>query len=108
MEEYLFSTKSYKKLLLSDTNTSTDFIPKYISGINHPEFSRYLLSENRKYTTEESYLYKILEGEEIDIDWAVYYGDLEVIKYLYSKGLEVTEDGINGAARNGRVTSKTT
>jgi hypothetical protein len=47
---------------------------KYISEINYPKFTRYLVLENRKYTlvvtskTEKSYLYKLLEGEETDID----------------------------------------
>jgi hypothetical protein len=39
---------------------------KYVSGLNHPEFTRYLVSENRKYTIEESYLYNLLEGKDID------------------------------------------
>jgi hypothetical protein len=130
MTEYLLSTKNYEELLLTDTNTSTDFIPKYISGINYHEFTRYLVSENIEYTTEESSLYKLLEDKEIDIDdaaenghlevvkylykqgieateygidYAVRYGHLEVVKYLYSKKLEPTRDGIDDAAENGRI-----
>jgi hypothetical protein len=71
--------------------------------------------KNRKYTTEESYLYKILNGEEIDVDWAVKYGHLEVVKYLYSKRgsatscnidrpkTKATEEGINWAVEYGHL-----
>jgi hypothetical protein len=102
MVDYLYSTKNYKKLL-TDTNTSTDFIANYISGINYPGFTRYLVSENRKYTTEESYLYKLLEGEEIDIDIAARDGHLEVVKYLYKKGVVATKWGIDYAAYYGHL-----
>jgi hypothetical protein len=75
-------------------------------------------------------LYKLLEGEVIDIDLfmdqeveeieyvhhdvpkgiakAAEDGDLEVVKYLYSKDLIVTKYAICEAGKNGRVTSKTT
>jgi hypothetical protein len=58
--EYLYSTKNYEKLLLTDVNTSNDFIPRYISGTKYPKFNRYLVPENKKYSTKEYYLYKIL------------------------------------------------
>jgi hypothetical protein len=109
MAEYIYSTKNYKEILLINTCTSTDFIAKYISGLNYTGFTRYLISENRKYTTvkrlktEESYLYKILEGEEFDIGYAVINGHLEVVKYLYGKGLKANEDGIGFAAENGHL-----
>jgi hypothetical protein len=108
MVEYLYSCDYYDKLLLTDTNTSTDYIPKYISKLNNPEFSRYLVSKNRKYTTKESYLYKILEGEDIGINNAARNGHLEIVKYLYSQGVKASEWVVNWAAMNGRVTSKTT
>jgi ankyrin repeat protein len=83
MAEYLLSAKNYEKLLLTDTNINTDFIPKYISGLNHPGFTRYSISKNRKYTIRKSYLYKQLEGRKINTKNAVIEGRLEIIKYLY-------------------------
>jgi hypothetical protein len=80
MVEYLYQTENYAELLLTDNNNiSTDFIPTYISGITHSGFTRYLASENRKYTIEESYLYKILEYIETNINDVTLNGKLEEV-----------------------------
>jgi hypothetical protein len=109
MAEYLLSTKNYKKLLLTDTNTSTDFILKYISVLNHPGFTRYSASENRKYTTKVSCLYKLVKDDEINIHEAGKNGNLELVKYMYNKGegetpgYEGNEEGIDEAGKNGHL-----
>jgi hypothetical protein len=109
MTDYLLSTKNYEKLLLIDTNTFTNFVPKYISGLDYPEFTRYLVSENRNYTKEKSYLYKTLEGEEIDINDEAMNGRLELVKYMHSKDVsgmpntKLTSWGVDNAAENGHL-----
>jgi hypothetical protein len=103
MVEYFYSNENYEKLLLTDTNTSTEFIQKYISGINYPGFTRYLVSENIGYTTKGSYLSSKLRGKKININHAAEYGYPELVKYLYDRGVKATEDDINEAVENGHL-----
>jgi hypothetical protein len=44
-----------------------------------------------------------LEASEWGIDRAAEYGHLEVVKYLYGKGVKATEYGIDMAAYNGHL-----
>jgi ankyrin repeat protein len=107
MVEYILSTKNYKELLLTNTNISTKFIIKYLPEINHHGLNRYSLSENIEHTLKQSFLYKLFESEEIDV--AAKNGHLEVVKYLYEKGLveriktKDNEHSINWAAMNGHL-----
>jgi hypothetical protein len=70
--------------LLTDNNTSYDFIFQHISTLEHSNITRYLISENKKYTLNYSYLYKILKNEKININKEIENGHLEIVKYLYN------------------------
>jgi NADPH-dependent curcumin reductase CurA len=91
MAEYLFSDNvedsfNYDILLLTDINTSTFCIAKYLFVLNYPDFDRYSGIQNVG-ELKESYLCLLLKGDTININYAAGEGHLEVVKYLYSKGL---------------------
>jgi hypothetical protein len=89
-----YSIKNYENLLLTDANISVKLPFEVID--------RYLVSKSK-----DSYLYKIITNNYIvtkyDIYYAVKNGNLEIVKYLYSKGLTTDESSIYRAANNGHL-----
>jgi ankyrin repeat protein len=85
MVEYLYSTKNYKKLLLTDVEVNGSFVSKYISGITVSDFTRYNLKIDRKSTLNDSRLYKLLNEKQITAHNAASYGLLELVKEIYKE-----------------------
>jgi hypothetical protein len=133
MVEYLYSTKNYKKLILTDTTTSLSFLPKYISGIVNSSFDRYNLKETVKSTEKDPIRNHIFNEKKFDPVWAVknghlcilkfswrveknnmitlkyianlaaIEGHLDIVEWLWNIGTRATKYGVNIAVANGHL-----
>jgi hypothetical protein len=103
MVEYFYSSKNYEDALLTDASRSAELVLYYISEHNHPGVTRYLISNDKRHTQEKFYLYHVMGYVQIYADDVAIDGQLELVKYFYSKGFKVTQNGIDLTAEYGCV-----